>query len=549
LGAAGTRPIISPVRIALFHGYELTGSGSNEYTRYLAAALHNAGHEVHLLCREPKPADIAGVAVAHDWDLHGRSQQMFQHRGDGLTVHRLPHAPIRPVYLTDKQRRGNVKSFAALSDAELREYHEISVRAVTAVLRKHPVDVLHANHVLYQPMVARDACAATDTPYVVFPHGSAIEYTLRQDERYREPALQALLSAHAIISGSEEVKQRILDLYPDNAATLAARTEIVGVGVDTTLFAPVARAERDRAIAPLLQGGPYRGKSPLLARDLQGKLHRGVVEAVREYRDAYDHSQPDEDLATKLSSISWDDPLLLFVGALTAGKGLQSLIAALPEIGRTHPGVSLAIVGSGAYRETLEALVHAIATGNERLLDNLVEAGWDLDHSEETGPWKDVASYLADSRNRQLLLSAGAGFRDRVLFLGRLDHARLQHLFPCADIAVFPSLIPEAYPLVLMEALANGVIPAVSDFSGFHDGLETLEPLLGAHWVDRMRLPVADEGRIAGIANGIGQILTDPERPAFLPRLREVAVKHFDWSVRAKQMADAYASAIAVRRC
>jgi len=43
------------LKIGIFHGYELTGSGSNEYTHYLARALAAAGHEIHIICREPVP--------------------------------------------------------------------------------------------------------------------------------------------------------------------------------------------------------------------------------------------------------------------------------------------------------------------------------------------------------------------------------------------------------------------------------------------------------------------------------------------------------------
>ena len=64
------------------------------------------------------------------------------------------------------------------------------------------------------------------------------------------------------------------------------------------------------------------------------------------------------------------------------------------------------------------------------------------------------------------------------MFLGRFNHKQLSYIFPCADLAVFPSVIPEAYPLVLMESLANGVLPVVSYFSGFKDGVDELEQLL-----------------------------------------------------------------------
>jgi hypothetical protein len=38
------------VRVLIFHGYLLAGTGSNVYNAALAEALVRAGHEVHLLC-------------------------------------------------------------------------------------------------------------------------------------------------------------------------------------------------------------------------------------------------------------------------------------------------------------------------------------------------------------------------------------------------------------------------------------------------------------------------------------------------------------------
>ena len=526
------------MRIGIYHGYELAGSGSNEYTRYLAGALAAEGHDVHVLCREPDPESVPGVRAAFAWDAAGRGRPLFDgaDRSGTFVVHQLPHADVRPVFLTDKQREGDVRAFSALTDEQLRAYHELNVAVVRAVLRRHPVDILHANHLVYQPIVAREA--AGETPYIVYPHGSSIEYTLRADARFEQPVLDALAAAQGIIVGSREVQDRILDFYPGHAGMLRAKMRTVGVGVDTTLFSPVARADRARCIARVEPGAG--GKAPHQTAELVARLDRGELEAVRGYYDAYDHGQPDADLADKLRAIPWDGAVLLFVGALTAGKGVQSLIAALPALLRRRDDAHLVVVGSGAYREVLEALVHAIATGNRALFETLAARGWGLDRSDRTGPWEDVQRYAADAPRRDLLLGAGPAFADRVHFLGRLDHARLRHLFPCADVAVFPSLVPEAYPLVLMEALANGVLPAVTDFSGFRDGLETLQPLLGADRVASLRLPRDPERRVEGMADVLAGLLDDPGREELKPKLRSIAVEHFDWRVRARQMADAY---------
>jgi len=43
------------MRILLWHGYLLGGTGSNVYTRALAREWSRAGHEVVVVCQEPHP--------------------------------------------------------------------------------------------------------------------------------------------------------------------------------------------------------------------------------------------------------------------------------------------------------------------------------------------------------------------------------------------------------------------------------------------------------------------------------------------------------------
>ena len=43
------------MRILVFHGYLLSGTGSNVYNAELGAAFVRAGHELHLLCKDRDP--------------------------------------------------------------------------------------------------------------------------------------------------------------------------------------------------------------------------------------------------------------------------------------------------------------------------------------------------------------------------------------------------------------------------------------------------------------------------------------------------------------
>src|SRR3954454_14709246 len=95
---AGT---IADVRVLIFHGYLLRGTGSNVYNAKLAEALRRAGHEVHLLCQDREPAELR-------WGDAGGSGPAGRLEMDGVrepvraTVYRPPIGRLLPVYVADR---------------------------------------------------------------------------------------------------------------------------------------------------------------------------------------------------------------------------------------------------------------------------------------------------------------------------------------------------------------------------------------------------------------------------------------------------------------
>ncbi len=534
------------MRIGLYHGYELTGSGSNEYNRYLARFLSEAGNEVHIICREDKPETIDYVSQAYKWKADGSVETLFayEEKKPACYLHQLPHGEVRPVYLTDKQRDGNVKSFVTLSNDELSAYHELNEMVVTKILSTHKLDVLHTNHLIYQPIAALEACRKTQTPMIIYPHGSAIEYTVKQDKRFKDLALKGILGSSGLIIGNREVRDRILDLYPEHRHSIREKSKIVGVGVDTSLFMPVSPSMRAQSIQQLIETKGDGGKNPDLKQELYDCLKKGDVQATQRYWDSYNHSLPDADLNDQLKQIPWDSNIVFFVGALTVGKGIQSVITALPGVLKQNPNTHFIIVGAGAYREVLEALVYAISVSNKKLIFDLCNQGFDLDRNELSGPWEDVQHYLSHEENLDLTMENGKGIHQHIHFLGRLDHSRLRFLFPCADVAIFPSVIPEAYPLVVMESLSNGVLPLVSYFSGFKDSVDDLASPLGESITNLMKIPMDREIRINTIISHLNMLLADKKMKKTQEKLRQIAVDNFDWRLRADQMVDAYKKTI-----
>ena len=55
------------MRILIWHGYLLDGTGSNVYTRALARAWSRAGHDVVVVCQEPHPEIGTRSSCAGIW--------------------------------------------------------------------------------------------------------------------------------------------------------------------------------------------------------------------------------------------------------------------------------------------------------------------------------------------------------------------------------------------------------------------------------------------------------------------------------------------------
>jgi glycosyltransferase involved in cell wall biosynthesis len=365
-------------------------------------------------------------------------------------------------------------------------------------------------------------------PYYVVPHGSALEYTVRGDARYHALAREGLACAAAVVWISANIRARVLEQFPDLEPHLLACGHHIGIGTDTTRFRALSVTDRDAQRHALAADHRSGGKRAAQREALRQAIKRGDIEATRRDWNSYDHGVEDEDFAERLPEIPVDGDVIAFVGALTWGKGVQSLVAAMPRVLRARPEAHLVIIGSGTYREVLEALVICLDTGNREMFEAIARRGRGLERDGGEEPLDDLLAY-ADT-HAEALFSARGLIASRVHFIGRLDHPRLARLLPCARVAVFPSIIHEASPLVFAEALACGVLPAASNHSGFADGLAALQADLPASLWSPMHLPVSTDDRIETMAANVTALLERTADPALPERLRAIATARYDWS-------------------
>ena len=281
------------MRILLWHGYLLGGTGSNVYTRALAREWTRAGHEVTVFSQEPHPEryDLGGARVRPD--VGG----------------------LLPVFVLDRYEGYEVKLIQDCTRAELEGWVERNASA----LREHlPADLVFANHVLLGGPVG----AASGARFAVKAHGSELEYSMRGNERLAAWGRESLESAEAVFVGSAHIREVLEDVVGH-----VERVHEVPPGVDVDDWRPRPREE---ALEGLLDEAQQDPPNP-------GNANERL---------------PDEANAQRLASfLAGDAPTVVYFGKLLFNKGVHVLLEALRDV-----DARAVIVGFGDYRDELEAI-------------------------------------------------------------------------------------------------------------------------------------------------------------------------------------------------
>jgi glycosyltransferase involved in cell wall biosynthesis len=413
-GGAGLAGAGAGMRILLWHGYLLDGTGSNVYTRAIAREWGRAGHEVVVFCQEPRPErfDLGGAEVV-----------------------RPPIAGLLPVFVLDRYDGLEPVLLHEMTREERERYVALNAGTLSAYL---PADLVFANHVLMGAPVA----AATGARFAVKAHGSELEYSMRGNAELQAWGAHALAEADAVFVGSAHIRSVLEDVVGH-----VDRVYEVPPGVDVEQF---TLKGHDEAFAALLA-------ECLADRPNPGNRQERL---------------PDEGNAARLEEfLAGDAPTVLYFGKLLYNKGVHVLLEALHGM-----DVRTVVVGFGDYRHELERIAPP-----------------------------------------------------RTLFTGPLGHRHLVQLIPLADVAVVPSIFPEAFGMVAAEAAAAGCAPLVARHSGLEEialGLEEAYP------PELRRLASFETGDSLDLGDKLHDLLAlPPARRRELGRAaRGVAVEKWSWA-------------------
>lgn len=533
--------------LCLVHGYGLTGSGSNQWTRSIAEGMVANGETVHVVCQEARADQFDFVAEAFTYDPSGRPTQEFRRDVpfDGACVVHRPELDVLPTYVRPKASNTYMASILDLSDAQVEEYLQRNEVALRHVVTEHDISAVQVNHVVLMAEAVRRVCTKRDIPFGVLPHGSAIEYIVRHDDRMHRLAANTLSVASRIFVLSDELRERIQAVFP-GVRDAAGKMVPASAGVDTRRFQLVERDDRAASSAALsdalrsIPPGKTRAQRERLRRELRDDLTLDELQASITATDDHPPKLPDEGLEDELGRIDWlRDELVLFVGKLIGYKGLPSLVAAFPEVAARNDRARLIIAGRGNLRGGLEALVYALADGRRRLVENMVRWGGAIEGEAEE-PFHRVSRYFDYLAARDMLeayfeTASSIALAERILFAGYLEHDLLRHLFPCCDVAIFPSVVKEAAPLVVPEAMASGCFPMGTDYAGMAASLNVAAEAVPDDVAKLMRLRHDEAYTVRDIVDQLPAALSagKPHRAS----LREVAVRRYDWQSVADSLA------------
>jgi glycosyltransferase involved in cell wall biosynthesis len=111
----------------------------------------------------------------------------------------------------------------------------------------------------------------------------------------------------------------------------------------------------------------------------------------------------------------------------------------------------------------------------------------------------------------------------------------LCNLFPACDVAIFPSVVAEAGPLVFLEAMASGCFPVGTYFAGMAASIDSVSDALPREIVDLMKLSPDADQTVRDIISSLSKALHVEENHK--GKLREVAVEKYDWQNISKKLA------------
>jgi len=436
-----------------------------------------------------------------------------------------------------------------MSKEEVDAYANKNIWVIEKVLREKNIDLVISNHTVMQPYeVAQARASGTQGTHIMVPHGSALNFSVRRSETLVPYAITGIQDARVVLV-SQHARKEFEEFFAAHIKNIQEKTVVVPAGVDVDRFRPVARQNDkqryldkvSRSIVNLVRGG----RSQEQAIDFWEKVAQRsslaeVPMLIEETKTSYNYWSPDADIADKLLRLDTENNLIvMYLGKYLWTKGIQLLLAAVPLILKKHPNTYFVIVGFGQFREVLELMVFALASGDQELFRTIclqtqrLFPGAGIDHLHFVSEFLNNLDRAGNS-HEYFRSAKSSDLTERVVFTGYVDHDNLASLLPCADLIVAPSIYPESFSTVAVEALSSGVVPVQTHHTGFIDIINVVNEHFSDTFHNLKQLDL-DDALVPNLANNIEVFLdyfsrmSDSERQSIRKRCAWLAKQNFSW--------------------
>jgi glycosyltransferase involved in cell wall biosynthesis len=255
---------------------------------------------------------------------------------------------------------------------------------------------------------------------------------------------------------------------------------------------------------------------------------------------------------------------VVYAGSEHIRTVLEEVVGHIDRVEVVPPGVDLDEFRPEPRVEALAALLEEARAdppnpGNreERLPDEGNLGRFARFFAHERRPTVVYFGKLIENKGVQVLLEAVAGLDARVivvgfgdfraelealaplgtLFTGPLEHRHLRHLLPLCDVAVVPSIFPEAFGMVAAEAAAAGVLPVVSAHSGLAEVAAGIGEEVGPEAAPLLSFPAGDSGAVRERLASLLGLPAERRRELGLAARRAVE-QRWSWPVVAARLLD-----------
>jgi glycosyltransferase involved in cell wall biosynthesis len=505
------------VRILIWHGWLLEGSGSNVATARTAEAWRAAGHDVVLLCQERHPERYPWIDAAGVVDGAGPSGLTERPGRDPASAGRCvllrpAIGETLPVFVVDRYEGfEDVRPFTDLSDDELEAYLRANVAALRSTDAWHRSEFVLTGHAIPGAAVGRRALG--NGRYVSKIHGSDLEYAVREQERLRDLAAEGLGGARAVLGPTVDVLERCAELVPEMRGT---RRLVVAPGVDVEAFSLRPRAASLPDVAARLDVDPdtARGRPEHTDELVAQALDARDASALDALATTYDQAVPEPAAAARLRTLATTDaPIVGYLGKLIPQKGVELVLGARQLLTRDTEAL---VVGFGGHREWLAALALALRRGD-----------------------RDALRWLRETASMPIDATTPPDGQRPAIFTGRLDHRYAPDALAAMTVTVVPSILREAFGMVAAEAAAAGALPVVARHSGLAEVAEALESEVGRPGLFSF---APGEGAVGRLAASIERILSlpAPERDELRAGVHAFVAREWTWGQTASKILAAW---------